>query len=435
MKRLYLFLVILISFSFSYATVKPKLIWFDATANFKRLSYKDTICYYLDKVKLAGFTDVVIDVKPITGEVLYKSKLAPQMKEWDGFKRNDSLDFLSFFIIEAHKRRLKIHASLNIFAAGHNFFDRGLVYQDKQSWQSLNYTDSGMVPISKLKHKYSTMINPANSEVQQYEIDILKELVTNFPLLDGIILDRVRYDCIESDFSDLSRTLFESYINSKVENFPQDIFTWSKDDKGKSKIVEGKLHKQWLEWRVSVIYNFLSMAKKEVKKINPGISFGDYTGAWYPTYYEVGVNWASNKYDPSKEYAWATEKYRDFGYAELLDLYTTGCYFFEVTKDEVATLNVEEAKRSEAGMGKGKEPWYSVEGSAELANKVTMKAVPVYGGLYVEQYKERNSAEQFAKAASMCLKMTDGLMIFDIVHLIKYNWWEAMKKGIEEGEK
>ena len=34
--------------------------------------------------------------------------------------------------------------------------------------------------------------------------------------------------------------------------------------------------------------------------VNPNISFGTYTGAWYPSYYEVGVNFASKNYDPSK---------------------------------------------------------------------------------------------------------------------------------------
>ena len=381
-------------------TAKPKLIWFDATANIERLSSKDSIYFYLDKVKQTGFTDVVIDVKPITGEVLFNSKIAAPLKKWNSFKRVTDFDILGYFISESHKRNLTVHASLNIFAEGHNFVDLGPVYINKQKWQSINYTDSGMVPITKLKHKYSAMTNPADREVQLYELSLLKELAANYPTLDGVILDRVRYDCIEADFSDLSRGLFEKYINDKVENFPDDIFRWGKDEKGKSKISEGKLFQKWIEWRASIIYNFILEAKTELKKINPKLSFGDYTGAWYPTYYELGVNWASKNYDPYPKYSWATDKYKNFGYAELLDLYTTGCYFYEVTKDEVTKLN-ETLKRTEAAMGAGKEPWYSVEGSAELAKSVTMNAVPVYGGLYVEQYKEKDNPEQFVKAVNM----------------------------------
>ena len=34
----------------------------------------------------------------------------------------------------------------------------------------------------------------------------------------------------------------------------------------------------------------MALARKEVKAANPDVSFGTYTGAWYPSYYEVGVN-------------------------------------------------------------------------------------------------------------------------------------------------
>lgn len=413
----------------SKSSEKPKLLWFDATANFERLSYPDSIKFYLKKAKEIGFNAVVLDIKPITGEVLYNSEFAPQMTEWNGFHRNKDFDFPAYFISEAKKLGLTVYASINVFVAGHNFFDRGLVYQDKLHWQSINYTDSGFVPITKLKHKYSAMTNPANPEVQQHELNIISELVKKYPEFDGILLDRVRYDGIEADFSELSKELFEKYINQKIENYPDDIYKWKKNEKGEKVRVEGKLFKKWLEWRASVIYNFMEEARKVVKKIKPDMEFGVYTGAWYPVYYEVGVNWASKKYDPSKEYEWATPDYKNFGYAELLDIYTTGCYFFEVSKEEVEKLNEELIKRNEAGMGKTKEYWYSVEGSAEIAKKVMMNTVPVIGGLYVEQYK--GFPEQFKRAVQMCLDKTDGLMIFDIVHIINFGWWDVLEDAIK----
>ncbi len=426
MKKLLLF-IIMFQFFLS-AQDKPKMLWFDATANFERLSFIDSIQYYLDKTKALGFTDVVVDVKPITGEVLYPSNIAPEMKEWKGFERPSELDFFNTFIKEAKARNLVVHASVNVFVAGHNYFDRGVVYTDKPEWQSINYTDSGFIPITQLKHKYSAMTNPANPVVQEYELSIIKEIAANYNI-DGIILDRVRYDAIQADFSDLSKSLFENYIDQKVDRFPEDIYKWVISEEGKPEIKEGKLYLQWLEWRASVIYNFIKNARVEVKNINPNIIYGDYTGAWYPVYYELGVNWASKNYDPSKEYEWATENYKDFGYAELLDLYTTGCYFFEVTKEEVELANEESLKRSEAGMGETKDYWYSVEGSAELAMEVIMGAVPVWGGLYVEQYA--NHPEQFQRAVKMCLDKTDGLMIFDIVHIINYNWWDVLEEAMK----
>jgi hypothetical protein len=404
---------------------KRLLLWFDAEANFERFNTSDSIRFYLDKSKSIGITDIVLDVKPITGEVLYDSKLAPKMTDWKGFKRtSDYTDYVQFFIEESHRRGLKIHASQNVFCEGHNFFNRGVVYTTHPEWQSTNFNpDSGLVKITQLKKKYSAMTNPADLSVQSHALAVLKELVDKYPTLDGVILDRARYDGIEADFSELSRVLFEKYAKKRVKNFPNDIFRYEN-----KKRIEGKHYKKWLEWRAKVIYDFFKSARETVKSNHPNIAFGDYTGAWYPLYYEVGVNWASQKYDPSKTYKWATSQYKRFGYAELLDIYSSGCYFVEVTKEEILK-KIEATKGIETSDQKPKEWWYSVEGSAELAMQVTAGVVPVYGGLYVEQYDK--DAEQFSRAVSMCLKKTDGLMIFDIVHLVQKNWWDALEKGIK----
>jgi Domain of unknown function/Glycosyl hydrolase-like 10 len=404
---------------------KHLLLWFDAEANFERFNTSDSIRFYLDKSKSIGITDIVLDVKPITGEVLYDSKLAPKMTDWKGFKRtSDYSDYVQFFIDESHRRGLKIHASQNVFCEGHNFFNRGVVYTTHPEWQSTNFNpDSGLVKITQLKKKYSAMTNPADPSVKSHALAVLKELVDKYPTLDGVILDRARYDGIEADFSDLSRRLFEKYLKKGVKSFPNDIFRYEN-----KKRIEGKYYKKWLEWRAKVIYDFFKSARETVKSNHPNIAFGDYTGAWYPLYYEVGVNWASQKYDPSKTYKWATLQYKRFGYAELLDIYSSGCYFVEVTKEEILK-KIEATKGIETSDQKPKEWWYSVEGSAELAMQVTAGVVSVYGGLYVEQYDK--DAEQFSRAVSMCLKKTDGLMIFDIVHLVQKGWWDALEKGIK----
>ncbi|MFC3196098.1 alpha amylase family protein [Parapedobacter deserti] len=412
---------------------RRNILWFDATANFKRFSEKDSITFYLEKSKAIGISDVVVDVKPITGEVLYPSKLAPQMIQWEGEyesgTKDTTWDMLSFFIEEGHRLGLAVHASTNVFVAGHNFFDRGVVYtdEDKQHWQTISYLPEGMTPITEQKKKYSAMLNPALPEVQDYELSIIKELVASYPQLDGIILDRVRYDGIEADFSDASRDLFEAYLGRPVENFPAAIFSYDSGE-GKDRI-EGPLYKNWLEWRAKVIHDFIYRAREEVKQINPDISFGDYTGSWYPLYYDVGVNFASREYDPSIDFEWATPEYKQFGYAEALDLFTTGNYYVEVEKKETEALADQAVRHTESGLQVGAESWYTVEGSAELVNEVTKGKVPVYAGLYVEQYK--GDPEQFVKAIKMCRSKSQGVMVFDIVHVINFGWWDYLEEGLK----
>ena len=155
------------------------------------------------------------------------------MKEWKGAKAGD-FDYLGYFIKKGHELGLEIHASLNVFCAGHNYFDRGMVYSGHPEWASMVYTpDKGIIPITEEKHKYGAMINPLNEEYRTHILNVLKEVVTKYPDLDGLMLDRVRYDGITADFSSLSREKFEEYIGKKVANFPEDIFRWTKNTDGK----------------------------------------------------------------------------------------------------------------------------------------------------------------------------------------------------------
>ncbi|MBW8327240.1 MAG: family 10 glycosylhydrolase [Prolixibacteraceae bacterium] len=433
MKHWHLLIILLIGFQLHSEAKKTRhqtqnLLWFDATANFARFSNADSVKKYLDKCVKAGVTDAVIDVRPITGEVLFDSQIAPRMNEWQGANRDPKFDYLGCFIKEGHQRKIRIHASMNNFVGGHNFFDRGIVYSSHSSWQSINYTPEGIIPITQLKKKYSAMMNPANPEVRQYLISLWKELVGKYPKLDGVMLDRGRFDGIQADFSPLSREVFETYMGEKVTRFPEDIYEWG-GAKEKPEIKEGKYFKKWLEWRSTIITNYFVELKGELKAVNPNIVYGDYTGAWYSSYYDVGVNWASKTYDPAADYSWATPEYKNTGYAEVLDLFTVGCYFTEISRKEVERLNEEKITRTEAGMRATKDPENTVEGSAELAMKVTKGVVPLYAGLYVDQYKEH--PEQFVRAMKMCRKKTDGVMIFDVVHIINNSWWKELEEGIK----
>jgi len=407
---------------------RRKILWFDASANFERLSYPDSIMYYLDLTRDAGITDVVLDLKPISGHVMYESRYAPQwITHHSGITRETDMDLVRFFIDEARARGLTTHFSINVFVGGHNYHDIGLVYEfpEKRGWQAINYTSDGMKPITELRHKYSAMLIPSHPEVRQFKLNILREIIQTYDF-DGVILDRVRFDSIESDFSPVSRRAFETYLGKELERFPEDIYEWVDVD-GEPERRPGPYYRDWLTWRTSVIYSFMEEARALAKELDPDIIFGNYTGAWYPVYYEVGVNYASRNFDPFGEYDWANEDYHKYGFAGLLDLFTTGNYFFEVTEEEVAALNEEEIQRHEAGMGTTRDYWYSVEGSARITREVVMGETPIYCGLYVEQYN--GHPDQFVRASHMCREMSDGLMIFDIVHIINYDWWDVLAES------
>ncbi|SHF31169.1 Glycosyl hydrolase-like 10 [Mariniphaga anaerophila] len=388
---------------------KPRILWIDASANFEYLANKkENVRECLVKAKYAGFTEVVVDVRPTCGDVLYRSNIVEQIKTLKYIDRTVTWDYLGTFIEEAHNLGLKVNANMNAMSGG-NIRDGGVLYRDeeKRSWATQLYYPSGIVSAMDDGKSHAKFFNPVNPEVQNYILSIIKELAQNYPGLDGIVLDRARFNSIESDFSQLTKSEFEKYIGKTIESYPYSIFTWNMD-----KVVPGKYYKQWLEFRAKTIYDFFSNARNTIKEVNPEIKFGTYTGSWYSSYYNEGVNWASNKYDASRYYSWATPDYKNYGYASLLDLYMTGAYG--------QTLY-------------GAENEWTVEGAILNAKKVTMGDVNVCGSLYGLNYE--NHPENAEEAVYITLTTGDGLMFFDMVYLMMYDQWGAVKRGIDRALK
>ena len=432
MRRLYEILALTVLLT-ACSAAKPQnnYMWFDCEANYSALSKPDSIRLYLEKVRSLGFGNVVVDVKSIMGEVLYDSGIAPYMSPFEGVERSRNYDMMGYFLEYGHELGLKVFASLNVFCGGHNFMDRGIIYTDHSDWQSICYNNGELIPISQDKRNYNGMLNPSNPEVQEYELAILREFVEKYPACDGLIFDRVRYDGVTADFSELSKTQFEQYAGVEVENYPEDILSWY-DDEGKLRQnwVPGKHFNKWCEWRAMVIHDFVERTHSELKAINPALQIGDYTGAWYPTYNQVGVNWASREYDPSVDFDWATPEYKNTGYAELLDIYMTGLYYSYITKTDIDNATQTKGQSSEAGLKLDLTYCYSVEGGAELAKKITRGVVPVIGSIYVEQYL--GEMEKFAPAVRQSIKSTGGVMVFDISHLDKHHLWDDLADAMKQ---
>jgi uncharacterized lipoprotein YddW (UPF0748 family) len=124
--------------------LQGRIMWVDATANIDRVMDRKNIQDIVAHCKKANFTMIVLDVKPVSGQVIYNSKIAEHMREWKG-KQYPDFDALAAFIEEGHKAGLEISASFNVFGEGHKYFNVGLAYK-KPEWQSVTYiVDRGLV--------------------------------------------------------------------------------------------------------------------------------------------------------------------------------------------------------------------------------------------------------------------------------------------------
>ena len=406
-KYLFTFLLFILSLQHTVlnAQVKPKYLWFDAEANFERFSHQDSIKYYLNKAKEVGFTDVVVDVKPIHGKVLYKSKFIPELTTVKGFTRKLDWDYLAFFIQEAHALNLRVMVSTTIFPAGNTIDQTGWVYEDKK-WNgktTLQYKkDGSFLDIRDDKTKVAAFLNPLDKSVKKYVFDMITEIVTNYNI-DGYALDYCRFADIESDFSKTSRKSFEKYTGQKVKNFPNDIYYYENQER-----ILGPRAKEWFEFRSMVIHDYVKGAKDIIKSIKPQVKLEYWAASWYYSLYQNGQNWASKQTDVSNQVNWASDNYKKSGFAEHLDAFQIGTYLNKI-------YGMDEPESIEYGIARGK--------------KLIADATKVYGTIYALNHKKNIS-----EAIDVCLRQSEGLMVFDIVQVIELDLWNDIEEGISKSD-
>jgi len=392
-------------------------VWIEGNANFERLNSTEKMNTVLAKIKSMGATGIIVEVKGMTGLVQYNSKIAGHLKESNGMTQPESLDYLGEMVKAARKNNLYIYAAMSIMTEGYG--GRGLAYTnaDFMNMQAqivqVNNSEGTDVTVKKMSDmpnaSGAVFMNPIYPKVYDYEISLLKEVVQNYDI-DGIILDYCRYYDISSDFSAYSLEQFKTWANLSTTPAPSDIVkSWerntSADNVGTGVKETGTYARQWLEWRASNIKSIVHKMRTDLKAVKPNIVFGTYSGAWYDSYYTVGVNWASSNYDASKNYDWATSTYKNTGYAEELDQFYTGNY--------TSTIN---------GAG-----WWTVNGQLSGADIVLKSATGLLASRYYgavdlgnTQWADKNN---MTTSISTILNHTGGIMLFDLVHIddSKYN--------------
>ncbi|MBQ5669333.1 MAG: family 10 glycosylhydrolase [Tidjanibacter sp.] len=406
-------------------TLKPRYIWIDAAANFHDYANNNAkIESDMAKVAGTGFTDIVVDIRPTMGDVLYRTTHTAQVEKlgsWRGGggyhweKRTATWDYLEAFIKAGHKAGLRVHAGFNTMVAGnagsYGLEAQGIAYRDsnKRDWVTVLNTADGLQNMMDVSSYGTKFFNPAHPEVVEFVCNLLKDLAA-YEELDGIILDRCRYDDLMCDFSATSREQFEKHIGRNIVNWPNEVM--APGSKALPAML-GSTQLKWLEFRVKTIHDFIVKAREAVKSVNPDISFGAYVGGWYSTYYDVGVNWASPKYNTAASYKWATTDYKNYGFADHLDVLLIGAY--------ASTSSI---------YGGGE---WSVQGFCKLAHSKVMGDCVVVGGPDVGNgtgWTNGNVPTKATESVDAAINSCDGYFLFDLIHVKMYSYWDALKQGI-----
>lgn len=404
----------------------PRYVWIDASANFFYYANdKAYISRELGQIAACGFTDVIVDVRPTEGTVLWKSSVAPaatRLAAWvsGGYRfveREASWDYLQAFIDLGHAEGLRVHAAINTFVCGYGGYygleSEGPVFTGDipSAWAAVDYTADGLKSSFYPGVQGTVFMNPASDDAQAYVLSLLRELSAYD--LDGIVLDRCRYDDtgLQSDFSDVSRDKFYAYLGHEPAKWP--VF-----EAGCTSLpaILGDDQKAWLTFRAKTIHDFIEKAADTVHGINPDIKFGVYVGAWYSTYYTSGVNWASPSYQTHSRYPqWADSNYHNYGFADHCDYMFLGCY--------AATSSI-------YGNGEWTMEGFAKQGKTLLGGDTVFAGGPDIGNPTGWQSGGRSA--YIPKTFDAITRNADGYFVFDLCHIRMYEYWDAFKKTFSD---
>jgi len=398
-------------------------LWVSMFPNVKTLNNEAVIAEMMQKAKEAGFTSITLDVKSSEGFVAYRKNDLSHTPYLTGMNNKDrqvpdtGIDLLQTFIEEAHKVGLKLYASFNFFVEGVITTNDYAVLKEHKDWEEIvqRPEDKGQLlrlsesavgqEAMKGKRLALAFVNPANREVQDFQLLRVEEVLKNYNV-DGIILDRCRYDNLYADFSHISRNAFAEFLRAEgkqLENFPNDAFRI--DEQGN--MIKGKYFLEWITFRSQVIKSFTDRLRELVNNYkstkNNDLKMGAYVGSWYETYYQNGVNWASSdfKYNSKLDFPESelySERYNKTGYLKNLDFLMIGTYY--KTEKEIKKY-------------------------ITLGNILTGGQTPLIGSMSLPDL----NGDERTNAFRTSLNESAGLMIFDLCYIKDWNEFTTLMRN------
>ncbi len=195
---------ILTSAAVPAAAADVRALWVDCEGANRTLWSKAKIVEMLDTAKRIGCTDIFAQV--YRGNRSWFRAEKADTTPWRRIKAAEGIDCLAFLIDEAHKRDLKLHAWFNVFRITRNVdapmlkaLGRSIAIMDNHGRSVLDYTNFRIPNPAGRYYELSDetlMLDPANLKVHDYQLGVIREALENYPGLDGVHLDFLRYPSV-----------------------------------------------------------------------------------------------------------------------------------------------------------------------------------------------------------------------------------------------
>jgi len=215
-------------------------VWIANQPHSKVLKTHSNIVEALDFLQTYGF-NLIFPVVWNRGYTLYPSEVMNKYYLPTIDPAYQERDPLAEIIIEAHKHNIKVIPWLEYGFAASNLPNGGHILQQYPQWQGMNKEGE------QIRHSGLTWMNAFNAEVQQFMLEIITEIVSNYNI-DGIQgCDRLPASPVNSGYDPETVANYLTAFGKQPPSNPQE--------------------KQWVKWRANKLTDFLAKLYYQVKTI------------------------------------------------------------------------------------------------------------------------------------------------------------------------
>ena len=215
-------------------------VWIANQPHSQVLKSRSHITEALDFLQAYGF-NLIFPVVWNRGYTLYPSEVMNKYNLPTIEPTYRGRDPLAEIVMEARQRQIKVIPWLEYGFAASHLPNGGHILQQYPQWQGMNQEKE------QIRHGGLTWMNAFNPEVQQFMLEIITEIVSNYDV-DGIQgCDRLPASPVNSGYDTVTVKEYLAAFGKQPPSNPQD--------------------RQWTQWRANKLTDFLARLYHEVKTI------------------------------------------------------------------------------------------------------------------------------------------------------------------------
>ncbi len=178
--------------------------------------------------------------------------------------KNNDFDPLEYLLQQAHLNGLQVQAwisALNVISPNGNSLRNNYIYREHPDWIMVDSYGNLMNGKSYMGY----FVDPGIPEVKNHLLNVILDIVANYPTLDGIHLDYIRYPAQKIGYSKVSVSRYNSELQST--------------------------NMSWNEWRIKQITELISNLRERARLINPNLLI---TAAVFADLQEARIHYAQD---------------------------------------------------------------------------------------------------------------------------------------------